>query len=68
MTFNHALNAALRQSIEDKCTKHINARVRLIHDQGAGARIPRITYSVSDWFCSDSTVYSVTNGDGEFVS
>lgn len=60
------VNAVVEQAREyankNDCTRFVNARVRMLHGDIA------VTYSHSDWFCSDSSVYRAdTNGEGEWL-
>lgn len=59
MTLADAISTAHTRSVADKCTTYINARVRLVRQPGTTGRTVEVTYSISDWFCSDSTVATV---------
>lgn len=58
--FNAAVGHALARSKEYRCTVYVNAHVRV-----DAAHAPVVTYTISDWFTSDASVYSATNGEGE---
>jgi len=56
------VQAALAYASLHLCTRYVNARVRY-----TGGKIV-VTYSHSDWFCSDSSVYCANAGDkGEWL-
>jgi hypothetical protein len=65
MTFERACESASKCS-ENGCSVHVNAQVRLV-PIGTKCRTyehrPMIVgYSVSDWYCTDSTVVTYVNG------
>ena len=61
-----AIERAHARSVRDQCTTHVNARVRLVRGATFGSYKTEISYTISDWFCSDSTVYTAqADGTGE---
>lgn len=64
MELQHVIDRAIEISKEEKCTQHVNATVRLTLEDN-GKFEAKIRYDISDWFSSDATVYSATNGYGE---
>ncbi len=70
MDLQTAIATAIRRSALDECTQHVNATVRITGsvfvDGMYAIDIPvAVTYSVSDWYSSDATVYTATNGVGD---
>lgn len=58
------VQAALAYASLHLCTRYVNARVRY---NTTSAKI-EVTYSHSDWFCSDSSVYCANADDkGEWL-
>jgi hypothetical protein len=64
MELTMAIKKAELDSKLNDCTLHVNAQVRIRFDHRLGY-VQSLSYNVSDWFCSDSTVGSATNGEFE---
>lgn len=65
-TIEQVIDLAHARSVRDECTTHVNARVRLVRGATVGSYTHEVSYSLSDWFCSDSTVYTAhPDGTGE---
>lgn len=58
-----AENQAADLSAKDQCTKHVNLYASLVHvNQNPDVYAVDITLYVGDWFSSDATIKSYTNG------
>jgi hypothetical protein len=68
MDINQATAKADERSKEYGSTVHVGAFIRLKTTHVEGVRRAHIEYFVSDWFDSASTVYTSTNGVGEYTS
>jgi len=62
MTLSEAKNKALDGSLEHRCVQHVNFRVQGVKD---GETVTGYFY-VSDWYDSDCTVFSCSNGVEKF--
>lgn len=59
MTFEEAKKAAKLESKLEQCTKHVNLKLKAT----PGSNQPTLDYYTSDWYDSDSTVTTYTNGN-----